>query len=175
MADDRYYKPGSHYIICDQSGFKTRSGNARKEWQGLLVNTRFYEPRQPQDLVTGVRDDQTVPDARPRQKDVFITLSTFVNGFVPARFAFIPVKSTVGFVVGMYVQVMLDDGSSYFAWVVEIDGSMLRLSSGPPRAITTEFENQVIVFPPPNGGGPLAANTRQRIVTNAGGSILVNI
>lgn len=36
------------------------------EWNGLIVDKRVFEPRQPQDYVKGVNDDQTVPNALPR-------------------------------------------------------------------------------------------------------------
>lgn len=45
----------------------------RKEWNGLRVWVGVYEPRQPQDYVRGRKDDMRVPDARPRQPDVFLT------------------------------------------------------------------------------------------------------
>lgn len=39
------------------------------EWQGLIVDRRVWEARQPQDFVKGVPDNQTVPYARPRPRD----------------------------------------------------------------------------------------------------------
>lgn len=37
------------------------------EWNNLIVSDRVWEARQPQDFVKGVADNQTVPNARPRQ------------------------------------------------------------------------------------------------------------
>lgn len=66
MGRERYYKPGSFYRICDRTGFAVRSDYQQREWQGLIVDKRVWEARQPQDYVRGVNDDQTVPYARPR-------------------------------------------------------------------------------------------------------------
>ena len=72
MADDRHYVPGTFYRIDDRTGFKTRSYRTRKEWNGLIVSDRVWEARQPQDFVKGVADNQTVPEARPRQPNAYI-------------------------------------------------------------------------------------------------------
>lgn len=66
MGREKFYKPGSFYRICDRTGFATRAERTSMEWQGLIVDRRVYEPRQPQDFVKGVNDDQTVPYPRPR-------------------------------------------------------------------------------------------------------------
>lgn len=71
MAKDRRYVMGDHYVIDDRTGFKVRRSDADKEWTGAIVDKRFWEARQPQDLVKGVRDDQTVKDARPRPANVY--------------------------------------------------------------------------------------------------------
>ena len=103
MADDRHYVPGTFYRICDMSGFKVRSYDSRKEWKDLIVKTKFWEARQPQDFVTGVRDDQTVPDPRPRQQNQFINSTgdaTFcVFGDLPYK-TFL-VQNTLGFDPGI--------------------------------------------------------------------------
>lgn len=66
MGRENYYKPGSFYRVCDRSGFVVRAERTRKEWNGLIVRDQSWEIRQPQDFVKGVRDDQTVPEARPK-------------------------------------------------------------------------------------------------------------
>ncbi len=57
--------PGDWYVSCDKTGFKVPASETRKEWNGLIVWEQVYEARHPQDFVRGVRDDQTVPFARP--------------------------------------------------------------------------------------------------------------
>jgi hypothetical protein len=72
MADDKHYVPGSFYRICDITGFKVRAERTRKMWSGTIRRIASWEARQPQDFVKGVKDDQAVPDPRPRQVDRFI-------------------------------------------------------------------------------------------------------
>ena len=72
MADDRHYVPGSFYRIDDRTGFKIRAEKSRKQWNNIIVSPNVWEIRQPQDFVRGVRDLQTVPDARPRQPNLFV-------------------------------------------------------------------------------------------------------
>lgn len=72
MATELWYKPGSFYRICDRTGFSVRAGNTRQEWTNNIVRTQSFEFRQPQDLVRGVVDDQSVPQARPRQPNIFV-------------------------------------------------------------------------------------------------------
>lgn len=76
MGTKRHYIPGSFYRICDRTGFAVRAEDTRTEWQGLIVDKRVFEARQPQDFVTGVPDNQTVPYARPRQANTFVGSST---------------------------------------------------------------------------------------------------
>lgn len=70
MGTKRHYKPGSFYRICDRTGFATRAEDTQMEWNGLIVDRRVWEARQPQDFVTGVPDNQTVPYARPRSPNL---------------------------------------------------------------------------------------------------------
>jgi hypothetical protein len=72
MGTERFYKPGSFYRICDRTGMAVRAERTRKEWNNLIVSDRVWEARQPQDFVKGVDDNQTVPNARPRQPNVYI-------------------------------------------------------------------------------------------------------
>lgn len=72
MGTERFYKPGSHYKICDRTGFAMRAEDARTEWTGAVVRKDVFEARHPQDFVRGRADNQTVPNARPRPDDVFV-------------------------------------------------------------------------------------------------------
>lgn len=92
MGTKRHYKPGSFYRICDRTGFATRAEDTQMEWNGLIVDKRVWEARQPQDFVKGVPDNQTVPYARPRQSNVFVGSSAIaqfqVFGDLPGRVSF---------------------------------------------------------------------------------------
>ena len=67
------FKMGEHKVICDRTGFAIYSSDARKEWNGLLVRSKSFEARHPQDFVRGIPDHQSVRDARPPQNPVFLT------------------------------------------------------------------------------------------------------
>lgn len=69
------YRPGDHYLICDECGFKYRRSEMRKRWDGLMVCAKDYEPRHPQDFVRGKKDVQKVAVARPEQPDVFLNVN----------------------------------------------------------------------------------------------------
>jgi hypothetical protein len=75
MSGSSYYKIGDHNIICDYSGFKIKRSDARRTWDGYLVDKRFWEPRQPQDFVRGRVDKIAVPpnESRSESPDTFIT------------------------------------------------------------------------------------------------------
>ena len=67
------FPSGDYRVICDYSGMKIWKSQARLTWDGFLVRKDLWEPRQPQDFVTGRIDNQNVPISRPEQADTFIT------------------------------------------------------------------------------------------------------
>lgn len=77
MANDLFYKPGSWYRIDELSGFKVRAEKTKKTWYGTYRADDNWEPRNAQDFVRGVADDQTVPDARPPAPPTFVPLPSF--------------------------------------------------------------------------------------------------
>lgn len=114
MADDLHYEPGDFYRIDDRSGFKVRARRTRKEWTNLIVDQKLWEPRHPQDFVKGVIDDQSVPEPRPRQTDVFLGVlqTNLTANAVPAATT-LNVQSCVRFINGDTVQIMLDSKEYY--------------------------------------------------------------
>ena len=72
------YKPrwdnGSWNVICDQCGRMYKSSELQLRWDGLMVCSGDWEPRQPQDFVHGVADKQAPPFTRAEQSDYFIFL-----------------------------------------------------------------------------------------------------
>lgn len=120
MADDKHYVPGDFYRIDDRSGFKIRAKVSRKEWTNLIVHERLWEARQPQDFVKGVIDDQTVPDARPRQTDVFLgVLTTTLTANAAAGAIVLNVASATRILINDTVQIMLDT-KQYFTTTVAL-------------------------------------------------------
>lgn len=79
MGTKLFYKPGSFYRICDRTGFAERAEHTKKQWNNIIVRTRSFEERQPQDFVRGRRDDQTVPEPRPRQVPTYLGVQTTVQ------------------------------------------------------------------------------------------------
>lgn len=68
-----YAKLGDHNVECDLSGFKCKASETALRWDGMRVLKRFWEPRQPQDFIRGVKDDPSVPWTRPGSPDTFLT------------------------------------------------------------------------------------------------------
>jgi hypothetical protein len=70
------YRPrwdnGGWNVICDQCGRQFKDSELQLRWDGFMVCSRDWEPRQPQDFVHGVADIQAPKWARPEQTDHFI-------------------------------------------------------------------------------------------------------
>lgn len=124
MADDRHYVPGDYYRICERTGFKVRANRTKKEWTNRYVRDISFEMRQPQDFVTGVRDDQTVFEPRPRSTDSFQgPLGTTLSAnAVPSNAApfLLNFTSTVRMFIGDTVSVMLDNGEMFKVILVDV-------------------------------------------------------
>lgn len=117
MGRENYYKPGSFYRIDDRTGFAVRAERTRKEWNGLVVWSRVWEPRQPQDFVKGVRDDQTVPEGRPRAAFSFVgPLQSTLSASVAAGGSAISVAAPFSANVGDKVGVMLNQDLGVMAY-----------------------------------------------------------
>ena len=55
------WEPGKWLVICDRCGIRKKSDQVRKEWTGLIVCAeKCWEPRNTQDFVRAVKDDQSV-------------------------------------------------------------------------------------------------------------------
>jgi hypothetical protein len=106
-----HYQPGSFYQTDDRTGFVQRTNRMRKEWDNLVVDQRVWEPRQPQDLVRGVKDDQNVNDARPLGPNVFVgPIFGALSANVAVGATVLPLQSTAFFSQGDAVGIMLDSG-----------------------------------------------------------------
>lgn len=159
MSNDRWYNPGDNYILDDLSGFKIRASRARKipggQTGNLLVAPERWEPQQPQDFVRGVPDVQLPDLVRPRQKNRFTILATFVTA--PSAFMtyVITVDSTEGFAVGNNCQLMLDSGVNQLVAIAAISGNDITLATPLRGTVGTSYgdpiENTLIFF---NAGPP---------------------
>lgn len=58
--------------IDPASGFKVPLKNLVRQWDNQLIDYRFVDRRNPQDYVRGVKDDQSLPYARPEPPNQFV-------------------------------------------------------------------------------------------------------
>ena len=150
---------GSWYRADDRTGFPQRAERTRKQWDGLIVDEKVWEPRQPQDLVKGVPDIQSVPDARPLGQNVYvgpISVQTTADAVIGQTS--IPVQTIFGFYQGAEIGCMtdLDGGSVFFTTIASPPtGSNLVLSNPLPYSMASG--NLITLYkpsPPPAPGLP---------------------
>jgi hypothetical protein len=75
MAYIPRYDSGDWKALCDVCGREFKATQLTKRWDGLMCCRHDWEPRQPQDFVRGVDDNQTVPWSRPEPADYFIPIA----------------------------------------------------------------------------------------------------
>jgi hypothetical protein len=66
-----YLALGDWNVVCYQCGRKRKASTMKKHWQGYYVCPEHFEPRQPQDFVRTVPDQQTPPWVQPMPRDTF--------------------------------------------------------------------------------------------------------
>ena len=81
------YINGSWNVICDQCGRVYKVNELRLRWDGLMVCSGDWEPRQPQDYVHGVADKMVPPFTRSEPPDRFIFFCTIYSNQGVADFA----------------------------------------------------------------------------------------
>ncbi len=112
------FKMGSFYRVDDFTGFPTRAENTREVWNGAIVDRKRWESRQPQDLVKGRPDNQTVPKPRPLAPNQFVgPFNVPLNGNVGIGAMFIPLQSVAGISANDPVGIMMDNGELFFTTV----------------------------------------------------------
>jgi len=85
MSGNRgYFKLGDYNAICRVCGFKRKASELRLRWDGVYVCKEDWEPRQPQDFVRGVPDEQAPPWTQPEVRPVFLPLGQLGLGAGPA-------------------------------------------------------------------------------------------
>ena len=134
MGRKLHYRAGSFYRVSDHTGFPVRAENTLKMWNSLIVERATFEPRQPQDLVRGVKDQQNVPDARPLAPAQFIgpIYTTLADATTPGQ-TVITLTSTAGLTIGDAIGLMMDDGSLWTTGVLNIlPDDQIQTASGAP-------------------------------------------
>ena len=66
------YVAGDHNVICDVCGFQYKRSETRMRWDGLLVCSKDWEPRHPQERVRGIKERVGVDIARPDPTPTYI-------------------------------------------------------------------------------------------------------
>lgn len=160
MGTKLFYKPGGFYRICDRTGFAVRAGHTRKQWNNIIVRDQSFEERQPQDFVRGRKDDQTVPEPRPRSVPVYLGVSTtlaqatveggaFSSGFsggfdiAGAGIVLLVVESVVGFNVNDSISIQLDNGTTFFTTAAAIDFAANTITPAQPLPFPASSGNAV--------------------------------
>lgn len=149
MADDFWYNPGDNYLLDDNTGFKIRASKAKMQWDNILTSDPAWSPRQPQDLVVGVRDEQVAALVRSRQVNQFTVVATIVTAPAMAGATSMMVESAAGFQAGDLCQVVLDNGDIFNFTLSAVTSDSLAWVSPPlPSPVGSAFgsplENQVV-------------------------------
>ena len=63
--DQNTLSEGDWNVLCDVCGFKFKSRDIQKRWDGFMVCKEDYEPRHSSDFFRGFPDDSSVPFTRP--------------------------------------------------------------------------------------------------------------
>lgn len=63
---------GTWNVVCYQCGFKRKASMMEKNWQGYYVCPEHNEPRQVQDFVRAIPDNQNVPWSQPAISPVYV-------------------------------------------------------------------------------------------------------
>ena len=67
------YVKGSWLAICDRCGFEYKGPELKKEWTGLMVCKKCWEPRHEQDFLRAKKETTTPPWTRPEPADGGVT------------------------------------------------------------------------------------------------------
>jgi hypothetical protein len=78
MAANRFVD-GQWNAICDVCGFKKKSGDVRKRWDGLMVCKKDWETRHPQDLIRMKPERVAPPWVRPEAPDEYVPVCTIIT------------------------------------------------------------------------------------------------
>jgi hypothetical protein len=79
-----YYRLGSWNTICDTCGQQRKAEELKLKWDGTRACNKCFEPRQFQDFVRGVKENNGVPWSRNRPPLTFVNPDTRPDGSNPA-------------------------------------------------------------------------------------------
>jgi len=144
---DRYQK-GGYWRVDDRSGARVRAYDTVEEWNGAIVDKADFEPRNAQEFLRSVRDDQHVDKARPVPPPIFVgPIETTMAAAAPAGTKTISVVSSAGCKVGDRLGIIMDDGNLFFTAIQAIpDGFSIALTT--PLGLSTSAGNMVVDYQP---------------------------
>lgn len=70
---------GDFNVVCYQCGFKDKASRLVRNWQGYYVHPEHNEPRQTQDYVKGVPDNQLPPWVQPWPGVIYHYTNTLIG------------------------------------------------------------------------------------------------
>lgn len=87
MSKNLFYAAGQWNFICDFCGRRAKSSDGEKTWNGFYVCKSHKEKRNPQDLLKGVKEVQTLPWTRPETEDKFVPMQCNIieSSAIPAQ------------------------------------------------------------------------------------------
>lgn len=128
------------------------------QWDNLRVDVSVFETRQPQDLVKGVKDNQSVPNARPLPPNQFVgPVWTTTTADAPIGSYWLALDSLASFQFGDLIAIMTnaDGGTLFYTTIIGVGGYPLLNEDGTPlltedgHAILIESAVGVVVFANP--------------------------
>ena len=131
------YYPGKWKLVCDRCGATFLNDEMREHWTGLQLCEKCWEPRHPQDFVTGKDDDQTVPVARP---DITQSVgSTTLNGAVAQYATTCTLTSSGGVAENDPIGITMDGAESPVHWtyISDLTGAVVTMGSYIPKAASS--------------------------------------
>ncbi|MDE3022989.1 MAG: hypothetical protein KGI54_14215 [Pseudomonadota bacterium] len=69
-----YYKSGKWNFVCDVCGFRFKSDEGMRRWDGAMVCKDDWELRHPMDFLKGRKEKISVPWVRNEPADQFATI-----------------------------------------------------------------------------------------------------
>ena len=113
------YIPQDYWMICDRCGGQYRKSDMGEEWTGLWVcRSGCFQKRHPQDFVTGVADDQTVPVARPAVPQT-MGETTLASSYVDGD-TIVHLTSADGLVEDDAIGIVMDNGAATWSFIKDL-------------------------------------------------------
>jgi len=124
-----------YHMICDRCGGQFRRSNMAEEWTGLWVCTKgCFQTRHPQDFVTSIPDDPSVPVSRPDVVQAVAESELLTSMAVWGTSVFIVALS--GLADGDAIGITMDNDIVHWSF---IDGDPTTYSSSPLKDADDEY------------------------------------